>query len=176
MSFKSQFAFLLWAFLYCAPQKATGVEVCSLLTKAEIEAVLGEPVDQTKGSVQPAGGLRMTQCFFGVATAAKSVSLTLAAPGPVGAATPAPRDFWRNQFHPAKAPKNKESEREEGLREARPIRGLGEEAYWVGNSITGALYVLQSDRFLRISVGGVREEALRIRKSKALARAAVKRL
>jgi hypothetical protein len=176
MSFRSELALLLWALLCYAPQKTAAVEVCSLLTKAEIEAVLGEPVHQTKGSVQPGGGLRMTQCFFGVATAAKSVSLTLAAPGPAGPATPAPRDFWRKQFHPGKAPKNTESEREEGLGEAKPIGGLGEEAYWVGNSITGALYVLQRNRFLRISVGGVREEALRIRKSKALARAAVKRL
>jgi len=32
-----------------------------------------------------------------------------------------------------------------------------EEAYWVGNSISGALYVL-GQLFLRISVGGVRED------------------
>jgi hypothetical protein len=39
-----------------------------------------------------------------------------------------------------------------------------------------ALYVLQADNFVRISVGGVREESVRIEKSKALARAVVKRL
>jgi hypothetical protein len=176
MSFRSESALLLWVLLGYAPPKATGVEVCNLLTKAEIEAVLGEPVHQTKSSVQPGDGLRLTQCFFGAATAAKSVSVALATPGPVGAATFAPRDFWRKQFHPRKGSKNTESEREEGMRKARPIGGLGEEAYWVGNSIAGALYVLHTDRFLRISVGGVRQEALRIQKSKALARAAVKRL
>ena len=174
MSFRSELGLLLGTFLCYAPQKAAGTEVCSLLTKAEIEAVLGEPVRQTKSSVQPGAGLRMTQCFFGVATSAKSVSLALATPGPVGEATPAPREFWRKQFHPGTAPKNAESEREEG--KARSVGGLGEEAYWVGNSITGALYVLQGDRFLRISVGGIREEARRIQKSKALAHAAVKRL
>jgi hypothetical protein len=40
----------------------------------------------------------------------------------------------------------------------------------------GALYVLQGDKFVRISVGGVGEESLRVKKSKVLARAAVKRL
>jgi hypothetical protein len=58
----------------------------------------------------------------------------------------------------------------------RPIGGLGEEAYWIGNPVAGALYVLQGGVFLRISVGGVREESARIEKSKALARAVVKHL
>jgi hypothetical protein len=49
-------------------------------------------------------------------------------------------------------------------------------AYWVGTPITGALYVLQGDNFVRISVGGVGEESARIERSKVLARAAVKRL
>ena len=48
--------------------------------------------------------------------------------------------------------------------------GFGEDAYWVGNVITGALYVLQGDIFLRISVGGVHEESARIEKAQALAR------
>ncbi len=74
-----------------------------------------------------------------------------------------------------KAPKKAEVEREEELRKPRPIDGLGEEAYWVGNPISGALYVLKGNSFLRISVGGVREESARIEKSKALARAVVKR-
>jgi hypothetical protein len=46
----------------------------------------------------------------------------------------------------------------------------------VGNSISGALYVLKGNSFLRISVGGVREESARMEKSKALAHAALKRL
>jgi hypothetical protein len=67
-------------------------------------------------------------------------------------------------------------EGEEEARKPRRIEGLGEEAYWVGTPITGALYVLQADNFVRISVGGVREESVRIEKSKTLARAVVKRL
>jgi hypothetical protein len=53
---------------------------------------------------------------------------------------------------------------------------VGEEAYWVGGPVVGALYILRGDTFLRISVGGVREESRRIEKSIALARAALKRM
>jgi hypothetical protein len=56
----------------------------------------------------------------------------------------------------------------------RRIEGLGEDAYWELRS--GALYVLQGDKFIRVSVGGVGEESARIEKSKILALAAVKRL
>jgi hypothetical protein len=170
------------------PQRKN-VEVCSLLTSAEIEAVLGEPAKQTKSSTQPGGGLLMSQCFFGMAGSAKSVSLAVATANPADNSKLTPRAFWRNQFHPAgqeegkeeksragKAGDRSESEREEELRKPRSITGLGEEAYWVGNPILGALYVLRGDTFLRISVGGIRQEPERIEKSKALARAALKRL
>jgi len=76
----------------------------------------------------------------------------------------------------ARAPASARREREEELRKARAINGIGDEAYWVGNPLTGALYVLRGNSFLRVSVGGVREEAARIEKSKALAQAALKRL
>ena len=170
---------------------AKKVDVCALLTSVEIEAVQGEPVKETKPSVQPSGSFLMSQCFFRTASFHKSVSLVLFTPDPAKPSVPGPREYWQKQFHPpeqaenekdelavgkAKAPKETEEERERQLHKPRPIGELGEEAYWVGNPITGALYVLQGDAFLRISVGGIREESARIEKSKALARAALKRL
>jgi hypothetical protein len=133
----------------------------------------------------------MSQCFFRTASFNKSVSLVLFTPDPAKPSVPGPREYWQEQFHPrepavkekdepaagqVKAPKKSEEERERQLHKPRPIGGLGEEAYWVGNPITGALYVVQGDAFLRISVGGIREESARIERSKALARAALKRL
>jgi len=167
------------------PEKKT--DVCALLTSAEMEAVQGEHVKETKPSVQQSGSFLMSQCFFRTATFTKSVSLALAVPDPAKPSAFTPREFWEKQFHPpepveeekpvaGKAPKKAEVEREEELRKPRPIDGLGEEAYWVGNPISGALYVLKGNCFLRISVGGVREESARMEKSKALARAALKRL
>jgi hypothetical protein len=167
------------------PAKQSRIDPCSLLTSAEIAAVQGEPVQQTKPSNQPGTGLMMLQCLFRTATPTKSVSLAVAAPS-----TMSPRAFWRKQFHPGQdAAKEKDSARaekksvaerkeqeEEESTQPRAIAGLGEEAYWVGGPIAGALYVLKGNTFLRISVGGIREEPVRIEKSKALARIALKRM
>ncbi len=165
--------------------KQSRINPCSLLTSADIAAVQGEPVEQTKPSNQPGTALLMLQCLFRTTTPTKSVSLAVAAPSAMS-----PRAFWRKQFHPGKdtakekdstgaekksVAERKEQEEEERTR-PRTITGLGEEAYWVGGPIAGALYVLKGNTFLRISVGGIREEPVRIEKSKALARAALKRL
>src|SRR5437879_10539315 len=144
-------------------RSAKKITVCALLTSAAMEAVQGEPVKETKPSVQQSGSFLMSQCFFRTATFTKSVSLALAVPDPAKPSALSPREFWRKQFHPpepvegekpvaGKAPKKAEVEREEELRKPRPIDGLGEEAYWVGNPISGALYVLKGNSLLRISV------------------------
>lgn len=171
------------------PEKKT--DVCALLTRAEIQVIQSEPVEETKPSAQPSGGFVMWECFYCTTTFAKSVSLALAAPDPAKPSALTPREYWQKQFHPpdqagkekhepatgkAKTPKETEEEREKELSKPRVIDGLGEEAYWVGNPVSGALYVLKGEVFLRISVGGVRDESERIEKSKALARAALKRL
>jgi hypothetical protein len=168
-------------------------DACALLTRAEIQVVQSEPVEETKPSVQPSGGFVMLQCFYRTTTSAKSVSLALTMPDPAKPSALTPREYWKKQFHPpeqaekekgrdepaagkAKTRKETEEEREKELSKPLVIDRLGEEAYWVGNPISGALYVLKGNSFLRISVGGVREESARIEKSKALAHAALKRL
>ena len=156
---------------------------CAVLTRADIQAVQGDAVQETKPSTQPAGGLVMSQCLFRTASSTKSVSVAIASAGSVS-----PRMFWQKQFHSAKqesAEREKEKPaakgkpaKEEEAESTRPrtIQGVGEQAYWVGSPLVGALYVLKGNTFLRISVGGVREEAARIDKSVALARLALKRL
>ena len=161
-------------------------DACSLLTSVEIEAVQGEPVKETKTSVQPNGDMLISECLFHTTNFAKSVNVVLATLASAKHSALTPRKFWQKQFHAPDVEEDKmraagkkaqkpEPEDEEA-REPRRIEGLGEEAYWVGTPITGALYVLQGDNFVRISVGGVREESVRIEKSKILARAVVKRL
>jgi hypothetical protein len=158
------------------------VDACKVLSNEEIEAVQGEPIKETKASAQPSGRMLMSQCVFHTATFAKSVNVALATPNPAGNSGLAPRKFWQRQFHFTEIKEKetgaagKEPEPEEEGTKARPIAGIGEEAYWVGNAVAGALYVLQGKVFLRISVGGVREESVRIEKSEALARTAIKRL
>jgi hypothetical protein len=160
-------------------------DACALLTSADVQKVQGDAVQETKPSTQPGGGLVMSQCLFRTAAPSKSVSVAIASPGTVS-----PRTFWQKQFHsgnpePGEKDKDKDKaaaerknakEEEEESTQPRAITGVGEQAYWVGSPLVGALYVLKGNTFLRISVGGVREEPARIQKSVALARLALKRL
>ena len=159
-------------------------DACAMLTRADVQKIQGDAVQESKPSTPPAGGLIMSQCLFRTANPSKSVSVAIALPG-----STSPRAFWHKQFPSTKpsaedaaekkraagSKEEKKGEEEESTR-PRTIQGIGEQAYWVGGPMTGALYVLKGDAFLRISVGGVREEPARIEKSVALARLALKRL
>jgi hypothetical protein len=160
---------------------------CALLTPAEIEAIQGERVEETKPAVQPVGGSFANQCLFRTPTLGKSVSLSLTASDPLHPVALTARQLWQKQFHPSEMESDEESaegknvkklepERERESRKPRPVRGLGEEAYWVASPVASALYVLKGETFLRISVGSAGQETERMEKSKALARAALKRL
>jgi hypothetical protein len=156
------------------PRAASSSDLaCGLLTNAEIERIAGTPVVERKPTTQPAGGLLMSQCYFGSLTS-RSVSLAVAGAAP-GRTKLTPTEYWRQQFHPRESRGERHGERER-VSEARAIPGVGDEAYWAGNRIAGALYVLRGRTFLRISVGGIADEAQRIETSKALAIAALRKL
>jgi len=178
-----------------APQNAknaagvpkAAADACALLTPAEIEAIQGERVEETKSTVHPSGGLFAAQCLFRTPTMSKSVSLSLTASDPVRPAALTARELWQQQFHAPEAESDKESaagknvkkldfESDRESRKPRPILGLGDEAYWVASPVASALYVLKGEMFLRISVGSAGQESARMEKSKALARAALMHL
>jgi hypothetical protein len=75
---------------------------------------------------------------------------------------------------------HKEKEREgEEEEESRPQRvaGLGEDAYWSGNQITGALSVLtRKNAIVRVSLGGPESRDEKIKKASALARKLLNKL
>jgi hypothetical protein len=189
--FRVMLCFLPLAGVMSAAQKATHVsakqakpDACAVLTTADVQKIQGDAVQETKPSTPPYGGLVMSQCVFRTANPSKSVSVAIASPG-----STSPRAFWQKQFpsaksssedeaekKPAVADKKEKKEEEEESTRPRPIQGIGEQAYWVGGPMVGALYVLKGNTFLRISVGGVREEPARIQKSVALARLALKRM
>ena len=168
-----------------APAKPTrAADPCKLLSSADIRAVQEDALQETKPSTQPSGGLVLSQCVFRTADPGKSVSVAIASAG-----SASPRAFWQKQFqsanstseekeHEKSAVEHKQGKHEEDEESTRPrkIAGVGEQAYWVGSPMVGALYVLKGNSFLRISVGGVREEPARIQKSIALARLALKRM
>jgi hypothetical protein len=159
------------------PQASATMDACSLLTPAEIRAVLGETMTDRKPNTDRSGGLLLFQCVFG-ASSSQAISVAVAGPATGRGTRLTPKEFWRRQFHPSG--RERHADRDEREAEAentpRPIAGVGDEAFWSGNRIAGALYVLRRDTFIRVSVGGIANEQERIEKSKALALAAIRRL
>ena len=182
-----------------AAQAATAVkpkvDACAMLDSKEIQAVQGEPVKETKLSGQAGGGLLISQCFFTLPTFSNSISLLVAQKGD-GPDAKAPSEFWRETFQKGSAEKDRERERERekkggdkdkkagGRREEeeeeitppQKVTGVGDEAFWIGSRVGGALYVLKGNAYLRISIGGSGDQTNRIAKSKTLAQKVVSRL
>ncbi len=163
------------------PAGATAVkprlDTCALLSPEEIQAVQGEVVKETKLSGQSSNGYSISQCFFSLPTFTNSISLMVAQKGE-GADARHPREFWRSTFHDDKEQKEKREKDEAEEEESAPaekIRGIGEEAFWLGNRVSGALYVLKGDAYVRISIGGPTDAASK-RRAKALAQKAIARL
>lgn len=173
------------------PSDATEVkpklDACALLTGQEIESVQGEALRETKLSGQSTGGFSTSQCFFTLPTFTNSISLLVVQSGKGPDAREA-QEIWRDTFHKGEAEdkdddryRKRESaelpgEQEEAGAPAKKVRGVGDEAYWTGNRMGGALYVLKGTSYLRISIGSVVDQAIKIQRSKTLAQKAIARL
>ncbi|HYJ89458.1 MAG TPA: hypothetical protein VEW46_25580 [Pyrinomonadaceae bacterium] len=150
------------------------LDACALLTDSEIQSVQGEAIKETKLSGQLTGGLVISQCFFTLPTFNNSISLIVAHQGE-GAGARKPQEFWRTTFHAAKKEVKARKKSEEESDPPKKISGLGDEAFWMGNRIAGALYVLKGDAYVRVSVGGPSDKASQTR-ARALAQKALARL
>ena len=169
----------LWPFLSfggsgtgARPNRAVWqADACGLLTWSEIEAVQGEPVTAVKESLPDRPAFSVAQCFYTLAQFSKSVSVELVTRNAGDPNQETPRERWRKRFHEGAT-----SEDEEGARPPRPVPGLGDEAFWTGNAVTGGLYVLKGDAYLRIGVGGPGDESVKLERAARLARNALARL
>lgn len=174
---------------------AAQFDVCGLIQAQEMENIIGSPVKETKGSGRSNEGLRVTQCYYLAGDSSKSVSLAVTDRDPAVSTNRGANEYWEQTFgRYDKDEETKESDadkaKKESLREhgrgeeeeeSRPpkkISGIGDEAFWSGNRVGGALYVLKKskDAFVRVSVGGADSEEKKIEKSKALASKALDRL
>lgn len=179
------------------------INVCGLLTSQEIEAVQGSPIKDAKSSGQPGEGMLMSQCFYTAAEFNRSVSLAVTQADPKSPNKRSANEYWEETFGKydneaaEKEGKEKagesesEKEKKESLHEQqrehgeeeetkppKKIEGVGDEAFWSGSRVGGALYVLKKnkDAFIRISVGGPDAQEVKIDKSKRLAQKALDRL
>lgn len=151
-----------------------GAFACTLLTKEETAAVQGEPFKDSKASQKSSGGLAISQCYFELPTTVNSIVLTVTQRAQ-GADARDPKQNWQELFHRDKTLEKKEEEKEGGQGPEK-IEGLGDEAFWTGSRVGGALYVLKGNSFIRISIGGADDRAGKIEKSKTLAQSVLKRL
>jgi hypothetical protein len=143
---------------------------CRLLSDSELRAVQGHVPTQKVPSELPAASFRFAQCLYRTPDITSSVSVAVGNPLATDSKRSGPRHFWQQQFHKTAAPGRKKKE------PPKPIAGLGDEAFWAGDPMTGALYVLKGEVFLRLSVGGSGDENEKIKRAKALASHALKRL
>ena len=145
---------------------------CTLLTKEETQAVQGEAFINTKPSQHSGAGLIVSQCYFELPTTVNSVVLTVTRKAEGGRD---PSDSWREIFHPDESARKKEKE-EEGEKAPLKVEGIGDEAFWTGTRVGGALYVLKANCYIRISVGGAGDQTQKMENSKKLAEGVLKRL
>ena len=144
---------------------------CTLLTKEEVQAVQGEAFKDMKPSGKAAAGLIISQCYFETPLPVNSVVLTVTRKADSGGD---PNASWREIFHREEPARKKEEGEEE--KKALKVDGLGDEAFWTGTRVGGALYVLKGSCYIRISVGGAGDQQQKIEKSKTLAADVLKRL
>ena len=166
------------------------ITACELITKEEVGAIQNTTVT-TKESEGSDGVYLIAQCYYAATGPNLSVSLAVTQPDPKNPAALSPREHWKQTFgrfdnekeaeikEEEQRNEKKERGREEEEEKATPpkkIEGIGEEAFWAGNRVGGALYVLKGDVFIRISVGGPGDEQSKLEKSKQLAQKALSRL
>jgi hypothetical protein len=164
------------SWMRAAPSKAT-FDACRLLTRQEVSRVQVGQVVETKATSRAAGGFTISDCFFRVEPFEKSVSLEVTHSAERESSSRDPRLRWERMFHgEGESEEDRLGEKEGKEAHPRAVLGVGEEAFWIGNPASGALYVLKRNFYLRISVGGAGAEAAKIEKASQLARKALARL
>lgn len=180
--------------------------MCDLLASKDLQAVQGEALKDAKSSARYEGGFLISQCFYSLPTFTNSISLLVSQRGETaGARDPKDfwkETFSRVDEEEREQARKKETEREkereqekakekdkekgiagsaervEDERAAPPLKisGIGDDAYWTGNRVGGALYVLKGNIYFRISVGGAGDQQTKIKRASALAQSILKRL
>lgn len=178
-----------------APAVTAKVDVCNLLSSADLKRVQGEVFKDAQRSDRQDGDFVVAQCYYQMPTMANSVVLNVTT-AREGAGARNPRDFWEETFREADAADRQskgEREREERTRKEKAgnsgeskeeeegapperVKGLGDEAFWSPSRIGGALYVLKKDQYFRISVGGAGDAKTKLSKSRTLAQMVLQRM
>jgi len=167
-----------------SPPGGSVPDPCRVLTSGEVGEISGGRIAATKGTRRFAGGFEISDCFYRSEAFQDSVSVEVTRRATnTTSSTGSVREHWTAMFH---AEPGDEDDGPRGEAEGanakekevppRPVEGVGDEAFWLANPASGALYVLKGDAYLRISVGGAADEAVKQRRATELARKALGRL
>ena len=161
---------LTFTLFAAATAAAKSPGACELLGANDVKSVQGKAFVEAKLTTTRQEDVTMSQCFYRLPSFADSISLTVFRP-----ASPSmdAEELWETL---AEQEGKDEEEAERAENHARKISGIGEEAFWSGNQMAGALYVLKGKAVLRISVGGAGTEKTKIEKSRQLAAIALQGL
>jgi hypothetical protein len=163
----------VWLMFAQAAAGARTSNACALLSAGDVQKIVGAAIVESRPSAAESRGLLLDQCYLSTGSP-RSISIAVAAPVAKRGGSISPRQFWRDRFHARSAGEGETAE--SGETGARPVRGVGDEAFWSGTPVAGALYVLRGDTFVRVSVGGIADERQRIERSREVAAAILPRL
>jgi hypothetical protein len=157
--------------------RAGFTDACAVIEKSEIAAVQGAEVQAVTPSTRVNGALYISQCYYAVNSPDGSMNLSvhLEVIQPDPKSPNAVKEYWERAFG-EKAKGEGEKEEKESRSPPQPVRGIGEEAFWIGNSKVGALYALKKGKMVRVSVGGPDDSKTKIEKSTTLAKKVLARL
>jgi hypothetical protein len=160
---------------------AGSLGACTLIEKSEIASVQGVEVQQMQPTSQKSGDLVISQCYYTAISADGSQNLSVFVQviqrDPKSSGREALKKFWEERFRRESDEKrSEEKEEEEAINPPLHVSGVGDEAFWLGSSRGGALYVLKKDRVVRVTAGGPNDVKALIEKSKTLAKKALARL
>ena len=164
---------------------AGALDACALIEKSEIASVQGVEAQQMQPTSQKHGDLNISQCYYTAISADGSKNLSVYVQviqlDPKSARRDALKEFWEERFERESKEKKEEKreareEEEEEINPPLPVSSIGDEAFWLGTSRGGALFVLKNDKVLRVTVGGTDDVKAQIEKSKTLAKKALARL
>jgi hypothetical protein len=170
-----------------ARESASGA--CALITGEEVAGVQAAVVTDATAAEQIRDGLAISRCFYRAADYARSVHLELARRDASRADAPSPMIRWRELFPAAEpaagqgeprksrriSPQGSQEPPAEKLAERQAVPGLGDEAWWVGTAVYGALYVRRDEAFLRLSLGGEGDLTAKLARARTLAERALAR-
>ncbi|MEO5935904.1 MAG: hypothetical protein ABIP81_01690 [Terriglobales bacterium] len=158
------------------------VDPCKLISAADIKRVQHTVLKETKPSLMSSSSaMSMRQCFYRTESHVDSISLLIAESSKDQ--PHAAREYWdatlvkasETEIKPPPSGEMTKADAKKQRHKPERIPGLGDQAWWVGDRATGALYVLSGDRFFRISIGGKLEDDKKTR-MKALAAVVLKKL